>query len=255
MLEGRTVVVTGGCGLIGSAFCRSILEAGATTVIADLDYSKTLALKAAFDTEFPEKSIAAELDITDEHSIYALIKKVVESNGRIDGVVSNAYPKNKSYGAALDEVSYAGFCENLNLHLGGYFLTNQKFAKLFAAQKNGVIINMASIYGVIAPKFQIYKNTLMTMPVEYSAIKAGILSLTRYFAQYYKKDHVRVNALSPGGIADGQPQSFQDAYKSLSGAKGMLDPQDLVGTLIYLLSDNAQHVTGQNIVIDGGFSL
>ena len=95
----------------------------------------------------------------------------------------------------------------------------------------------------------------MTMPVEYAAIKSSVLHLTRYFAQYYKTSGIRVNALSPGGILDQQHQSFINRYKALCGVKGMLDAGDISGSLLFLLSDASRHMTGQNLVIDDGFSL
>ena len=95
----------------------------------------------------------------------------------------------------------------------------------------------------------------MTMPIEYSAIKSAVIMITRYFSQYFKVDGVRCNSLSPGGIYDHQPDSFLEKYNTYCGVKGMLDPQDLIGTLMFLLSDSSQYMSGQNITIDDGFSL
>ena len=134
-------------------------------------------------------------------------------------------------------------------------MTSQQFAEYFKVQGYGNIVNISSIYGVVAPKFEIYENTVMTMPVEYAAIKAGLINLTRYMAKYFKKMNIRVNALSPGGILDKQPESFLDAYAAQCLNKGMLDKSDLSGTLIYLLSDMSKYVNGQNIIVDDGFTL
>jgi NAD(P)-dependent dehydrogenase (short-subunit alcohol dehydrogenase family) len=139
--------------------------------------------------------------------------------------------------------------------LGGLFLTSQQFAKHFQQQGHGNIINIASVYGVIAPKFEIYANTTMTMPVEYAAIKSGVIHLTVYMAKLFKSQQIRVNCISPGGILDKQPSSFLNAYKANSLNKGMLDASDLTGTLVFLLSENSQYINGQNIVVDDGFIL
>jgi NAD(P)-dependent dehydrogenase (short-subunit alcohol dehydrogenase family) len=155
----------------------------------------------------------------------------------------------------FEDVEYSDFCENLGLNLGGLFLTSQQFAKHFQKQGHGNIINIASVYGVIAPKFEIYANTTMTMPVEYAAIKSGVIHLTAYMAKLFKGQQIRVNCISPGGILDQQPRSFLDAYKANSLNKGMLDASDLTGTLVFLLSDNSQYINGQNIVVDDGFVL
>jgi NAD(P)-dependent dehydrogenase (short-subunit alcohol dehydrogenase family) len=131
----------------------------------------------------------------------------------------------------------------------------QRFAIFFSEHGGGNIINMSSIYGVMPPRFNLYSKTEMTMPVEYAAIKSAIIHLTKYFAQYFKSHAVRVNCISPGGILSNQPQIFLDAYKAYSGSKGLLDPEDVCGALSFLLSDDSAFVTGQNIVVDDGFSL
>jgi len=124
---------------------------------------------------------------------------VHETYGRIDALVNNAYPRNKHYGRFLMDVEYDDFCDNLNLNLGGYFLTSQQFAAYFLKQGFGNIVNIASIYGVVAPKFEIYENTPMTMPVEYAVIKSALIHLTKYFAKSFKGKNIRTNSLSPGG--------------------------------------------------------
>ena len=153
------------------------------------------------------------------------------------------------------DVEYSDLCENMNLNLGGYFLTSQQMAAFFLRQGHGNIVNIASIYGVVAPKFDIYNHTEMTMPVEYAVIKAGLIHLTKYMAKYFKGKNIRVNALSPGGILDAQPTIFLDAYRQACLNKGMLDKTDLVGSLLYLLSDLSTCVNGQNLIVDDGFTL
>ena len=152
-------------------------------------------------------------------------------------------------------MEYEDFCENVSVHLGGYFLTSQQFAKYFAETGCGNIINISSVYGVIAPKFEIYKDTPMTMPVEYAAIKSALIHLTKYMAKYLKDKNVRVNCISPGGILDKQPESFLEQYKSNCLSKGMLDPEDIMGALVFLLSDASKFINGQNIIVDDGFTL
>jgi NAD(P)-dependent dehydrogenase (short-subunit alcohol dehydrogenase family) len=125
----------------------------------------------------------------------------------------------------------------------------------FQKQGYGNIINISSIYGAMAPKFEIYDNTEMTMPVEYAAIKSGMLHLTKYMAKYFKGKNIRVNAISPGGILNNQPSEFLSKYNQNCSTKGMLDAKDLNGTLIFLLSDMSNYINGQNIVVDDGFTL
>ena len=150
---------------------------------------------------------------------------------------------------------YDDFVENIGLNLGGYFTTSQKFARYFQKQGYGNIINISSIYGVVAPKFEVYDGTTMTTPVEYAAIKSGLIHLTKYMAKYFKGMNIKVNTLSPGGIFDNQPETFLENYKDQCLDKGMLDKSDLKGTLVFLLSDMSKYINGQNIIVDDGFSL
>ena len=254
-LQDRLFCVTGGAGLLGKVFCTAIAAAGGRVIVSDHDADRAQATAEAINAAHPGRAIARAMDITDETSVTALLSDLPREHGPIHGLVNNAYPRNARYGRKLEEVTYADFCDNMALHAGGYFLTSQKFAAYLAATGGGSIVNLSSIYGVIAPRFEVYEGTPMTMPVEYAAIKAAVLHLTRYFAQYYRKAGVRVNAISPGGIFDNQPEPFVRAYGAQAGQKGMLDKEDLAGTLVYLLSDAARHMTGQNLIVDDGFTL
>ena len=169
--------------------------------------------------------------------------------------MNNAYPRNRNYGRRFEDVEYADKCDSLSIHLAGYFLVAQKFVEYFKSHGGGNIVNMSSIYGFVSPRFQIYAGTKMTTPVESALIKSGVDQLTRYFAQYYKGTGVRCNAVSPAGIADWQPESFVRNYGELSAGKGMLDPQDIFGALVFLLSGGSRYVDGQNLVVDDEFSL
>jgi NAD(P)-dependent dehydrogenase (short-subunit alcohol dehydrogenase family) len=254
-LKDQVIVVTGGAGLLGRAFVRGIVEHGGTAIVADLDVERAAEVAGPLAASASGRAAPARLDITDAASVTAMIAEVRGRYGRIDAVVNNAYPRNQAYGRPLESVRYADFCDNVSQHLGGYFLVAQQFALTFRTQGGGSIVNMSSIYGSMTPRFDVYAGTSMTMPVEYAAIKAGVIHLTRYFAQYYKREGIRVNSLSPGGIRDAQPEPFQLAYDAHAGSRGLLQPTDLVGALVFLLSDASRFVTGQNLIVDDGFSL
>lgn len=256
MLKDKVVIVTGGAGLIGQAFVKAVIEQQGIAIIADINGQVSTQVQAQLSKELGSSSIDfVRLDITSKESITAMIDILHDRYGRIDALVNNAYPRNKNYGRHFFDVEYNDFCENLNLNLGGYFLASQQLAQYFQKQGYGNIVNISSIYGIIAPKFEIYDNTSMTMPVEYAAIKSAIIHLTKYMAKYLKGMNIRVNTLSPGGIIDKQPVAFLEAYRKQCINKGMLDKSDICGTLVYLLSDLSAYVNGQNIVVDDGFSL
>ena len=254
-LKDKIVVVTGGAGVIGRSFVSTIAEHGGIAVVADIDRDTCQRVVNEVGALFPKRVTGSVLDITDKTSIITLIHQLSSQYERIDAVVNCAYPRNRNYGRKLEDVTYEDFCENTNLHLGGYFLVAQQFALYFQRQGWGNIVNMGSIYGTMAPRFEIYSGAKMTMPVEYAASKAALIQMTRYFAQYFKGRHIRVNSLSPGGIFDNQPESFFKAYNFFCNEKGMLDPADITGLLLFLLSDASKYVTGQNIIIDDGFHL
>jgi NAD(P)-dependent dehydrogenase (short-subunit alcohol dehydrogenase family) len=256
LLAGKVVVVTGGAGLLGQAFCRSIAEHGGLPVIADIDAERGEKALAALQ-KLPEYRDGAfvQMNIGEFVSVRDGLLSVRKRFGRIDAVVNNAYPRNARYGGKFEDVTYADFCENVSLHTGGYFLVAQQAAMIFREQRHGNIINMGSVYGTLAPRFEIYDRTSMTMPVEYAVIKAGVLQLTRYLAKYLRNDGIRVNAISPGGISDHQPSSFLESYRKFCGEKGMLDANDICGALLFLLSDFSKYMNGQNLLVDDGFSL
>lgn len=256
MLKDKVIVITGGAGLIGQEFVKAVVEQNGLAVIADINKEIGKKVKEQLSKELNTKNINfIKLDITSKDSLKKCIKKLNKKYEKIDALVNNAYPRNKNYARHFFDVEYNDFVENIGLNLGGYFTTSQQFAKYFKKQGYGNIINISSIYGVVAPKFSIYNGTQMTTPIEYAAIKSGLIHLTKYMAKYFKGMNIKVNTLSPGGIFDNQPEDFLEAYKKECLSKGMLDKSDLKGTLVYLLSDMSKFVNGQNVIVDDGFIL
>lgn len=255
-LKGKVVVVTGGCGLLGRQFVRAVCDNNGRAIVADIDEAKAERYCEELKGENSRfQVVACVLDITSKDSISHLIDFASREFAGIDAVVNNAYPRNRNYGRGFFDVAYEDFCDNVNMHLGGYFLVSQQFAQYFSRCGGGNIINMASIYGVVPPRFEVYAGTSMENPPEYAAIKSGIIHLTKYMAKYFKGKNIRVNAISPGGLLDGQPESFLASYQKFCASKGMLDPADIQGALLFLLSDLSTYVNGQNLVVDDGFSL
>ncbi len=256
MLNNKVVVITGGAGLIGQEFIKVIIEQKGIAIIADINEEIGVEVKNNLSRELNTINIDfIKLDITSKDSLTNCIEYLDKKYNKIDALVNNAYPRNKNYGRHFFDVNHDDFTENLGLNLGGYFITSQQFAMYFQKQGYGNIINISSIYGIVAPRFEIYDDTTMTTPVEYAAIKSGLIHLTKYMAKYFKGMNIKVNTLSPGGIFDNQSEPFLEKYKEQCLNKGMLDKSDLKGTLVYLLSDMSKYVNGQNLVVDDGFSL
>lgn len=256
-LKDKVVIITGGAGLIGKAYVEACAQYGAKVILVDVVDEAAKKVVGDVTRKTGNRNVFYQkCNIVEAVDIKKLIAYAARKFGRIDALVNNAYPKGKNYGKKFEDVSYKDFLESLNLHLGGYYLISHEISKMMIKQKSGVIVNIGSHYGFAAPRFEIYEGTKMTMPVEYSAIKGGIINLTRYLASYLGKYNVRVNTLSPGGVFDNQPKSFVKKYgqRVLLG-KRMAETGDLAGVLVFLLSDASRYMTGQNIVVDGGWTV
>lgn len=253
LLKNKKILIAGAGGLLGSHLVNALLEQNSSVIAADINLGsmQTRLLELGVDIN-NERLFLTTLDITDEPSV----KKLFVELDHIDGAVNATYPRNNTYGAHFFDVSLDSFNSNLSLHLGSAFLFSQQAASYFKTRQTPFsLVNISSIYGVIAPKFDVYENTQMTMPVEYAAIKAAIQHLSKYIISYVEDSRFRINCVSPGGILDSQPEIFLNAYKKKTHGKGMLDVSEVLGSVIYLLSEQSKYVTGQNIIVDDGFSL
>lgn len=252
LLKNKNILVTGAAGLLGTQLCQAILGQGGKVIAADLTFDKNDFFSQKNQAEYNGKLETVKTDVTQPHEVEALFGQI----DSIDGAVNCSYPRNKSYGQHFFDVTMESFNDNLAQNLGSAFLFMQQSAKYFKKSTQPFsLVNISSIYGVVAPKFEVYENTQMTMPVEYAAIKAALQHLSRYAAAYVNDSEFRVNCICPGGIFDNQSQSFLTAYKQQTNGKGMLDVNDVTGSIIFLLSDLSSYVTGQNIVVDDGFCL
>ena len=174
--------------------------------------------------------------------------------GKIDGLVNNAYPRTSDWGAKFEDVDIASWKLNVDMQMNSVFVFCQAILPLMVKQQSGSIVNLTSIYGVVGPDFSIYDNTELTMPAAYSAIKGGIINFTRYLSSYYGKHNIRVNCVSPGGIFNNQPESFVKNYEMKVPMRRMGKAKDISPAIAFLLSDDAAYITGQNIIIDGGWT-
>jgi len=244
----KVAIVTGGYGLIGREIAIALNEFGAKVFIADLSKNDPSIIKDKNSIEF------IHFDITSETIMSKALNAIIKQYGKIDIFINSAYPKTKDWGEKLEKVLFESWKMNLNDHLGGYFLSSRMAAEQMKRFGGGTIINIASIYGMVGPDFSIYENTDITMPVAYSAIKGGIISFTKYLATYYAENSIRANVISPGGILDRQPESFIQKYAKKTPLGRMGHPTDVAGAAIFLASDASSYITGQNIVVDGGWT-
>jgi|TARA_R110002124_G_scaffold185591_4_gene353019 NAD(P)-dependent dehydrogenase (short-subunit alcohol dehydrogenase family) len=253
LLNDKTILVVGAGGLLGQKIVESAINEGARVVAADISHKALEPLKGKFSGQ---QLATASIDITDTKSIHNAFEFSEETWSGLDGAVNTAYPKNKNYGRKFFDVTFEDFSENLSSHLGGYFVFMQQCAAYSKSVNRAFsLVNLSSVYGVIAPRFEVYENTNMTTPVEYAAIKSALLQLGRYATAYMKGTDFRVNSVSPGGLWADQEESFLEKYRSHCSKKGMLNPEDITGAINFLLSDQSSYVCGQNIVVDDGFTI
>lgn len=238
----KIIVVTGSEGLIGKAICQDLESKGATVIRVDIS------LKTA-----PEKG-HFNIDITSEESVRTGLQLILQTKPKIDGLVNNAYPRTSDWGNKMEDIPYNSWRQNVDMQMNSVFLLSQQIAEHFKDNGGGNIVNIASIYGVVGPSFEVYDGTEMTMPAAYSAIKGGIINMSKYMATYLGKDGVRVNVVSPGGIFDHQKESFVKSYEKLVPLGRMGNPEDIAPAVSFLLSDEAKYITGQNLIVDGGWT-
>lgn len=241
-LKDKIIILTGGFGLLGKSILIKLQNEGAFVINADIVAKDT----ADFSNMY--------LDITSEDSIQSLFSRIFKKFGRIDGVVNNAYPRTADWGNKFENIKFNSWKQNVDFQLNSYFLVSQIALKYMKENRSGSIVNISSIYGVVGPDFTLYNGTDMTMPAAYSAIKGGLINLTRYLASYFGPYNIRINCVSPGGVLDGQPQTFIDNYNNKVPMKRMANPDDISPSVAFLLSNDSTYITGQNLIVDGGWT-
>lgn len=243
-LSEKIIVVTGGSGLIGKAILENLRVDGARTVNAEI---KDTATAKQLDDYI-------QCDVTSQESVEDAISRVIEKYGRVDGWVNNAYPRTADWGKKFEDIELDSWRKNVDFQLNSVFTCSQAILKVMKAQGSGAIVNISSIYGVVGPDFSVYDGTEMTMPAAYSAIKGGVVNFSRYLAAYYGPYNVRINCVSPGGIFDNQHPGFVSQYENKVPMQRMGLPEDIAPSVSFLLSDEARYITGQNLIVDGGWT-
>jgi NAD(P)-dependent dehydrogenase (short-subunit alcohol dehydrogenase family) len=266
-LAGRVAVVTGGAGLLGAEFCRTLSEAGAGVAIADLD-KEAAATVAESLTGTGQHARAFATDITSPTSVAALVEGVLAAFGRLDILVNSAALDPKFDADALAQGVAPGRFEDfpleqwnaaLGVNLTGMFLVTQACVRpIIEAGAKGSIINICSTYGLNGPDQRIYRKRDGSQPafkpVYYSVTKAAVLGFTKYLAAYYAGTEIRVNALTPGGVFNNHDEAFVENYSAKAILGRMARKDEMNGALLFLASDASSYMTGGNLVVDGGWT-
>ncbi len=248
-LHGKVIILTGGAGLYGRGLVRDLASAGAELVIASRNLE---ALDQVANEERAEghRVTAMPLDQADEASVLALRDAVLAKFGRIDGLVNNAVARPMKSPEHTD-----GWIESMRVNATGLYLITTIIGKVICEQGRGSIVNIGSMQGMIGPSFELYAGTAMGVPPpDYFFHKGGMINFTRYYAALFGPKGVRVNCLSPGGFFNQQPEPFLTRYHEHTMLNRMADPEDLGGSVIFLLSEASKYITGANLPVDGGYT-
>lgn len=263
-LKGQAAVVTGGAGLLGKEFCRTLAQANAQVVVADLNEAAAQAVADDLQAS-GYTAIGVGVDITSSESVQAMVARTLAAFGRLDALVCSAAmdPKfdNEHAGQhrnTFEDYPLEAWRQALDVNLTGMFLCAQAAVKPMLAQNHGSIVNICSTYGLVGPDQRIYRRPGQEQqsfkPVFYSVTKAGVLGLTRYIATYYAGKNIRCNALTPGGVFNNHDEVFTQNYSSRTVLGRMAHGDEMNGALLYLASDASSYMTGSNLVVDGGWT-
>jgi NAD(P)-dependent dehydrogenase (short-subunit alcohol dehydrogenase family) len=264
-LGGRAAVVTGGIGLLGKQFSRTLAEAGAGVVVADLNAATSEAFAAELRSD-GYQAIGISVDVTQPDSVQAMVEACVGEYGRLDVLVCSAAmdPKfdaeniTQQNNNAFENYPLSAWNQAVEVNLTGVFLCCQAAARQMVAQGgDGSIINICSTYGLVPPDQRIYEKPgkpKSFKPVFYTATKAGVLGLTKYIASYYAGTRIRANCLTPGGIYNHHDETFERNYAYRTIMNRMANLDEMNGALLFLASDASSYMTGGNLVVDGGWT-
>tara|TARA_B110000014_G_C20081734_1_gene565330 strand:+ start:621 stop:1358 length:738 start_codon:yes stop_codon:yes gene_type:complete len=241
----KIILVLGSEGSVGKPLVNTLLKKNYSVIAVDNKF-----IKETRRTNY----YYIKSDVTKKNNLKNLFIKI-NKIGKLYAAINCLYPRTKTWGTKFESLDTSKIQDHLYFQLGLPILISKEICKHFLNSGSGKLINISSIQGISAPKFDHYKNTKMISPIEYSIAKSGIISLTKYLAKYYKGKKILVNCVSPGGIKLNQPLNFKKKYNKACNSKGLLDGIDIVNTIMFLISEKSNFITGQNIIIDDGWSL
>ena len=260
-LENKVAIVTGACGLLGAQHCEALAAAGASVVVADIDEGSCGKMAGRLG----RKHLAVRMDVTDPASLRSARDLVLSNYGHIDVLVNNAAindmfenPLLAGRQSMFENYPLEMWDRSWKVNVSGVFLASQVLGTVMADQGSGSIINIASTYGIVAPDQRIYKNkngeqTFYKSPA-YPVTKSAVIGFTKFLSAYWGHRGVRVNALSPGGVENGQDAFFRENYSKKTLLGRMAAPSDYRGAIVFLASDASAYMTGANVVVDGGWT-
>jgi NAD(P)-dependent dehydrogenase (short-subunit alcohol dehydrogenase family) len=269
-LKNKIVLILGGRGYLGKGFCQSLCEQNAFVISADLPKESKAASSSAFTEELTNIE-QLDVDVTDKDSVVQLISLILEEYGRIDTLIYSITAKPYDFYLPFTECSLEGWQSVIQSELDGLFLVSQEVGRSMEEREQGNIIFISSIYGVVGNDQRLYKGSNLAelyagneddkkgiQPYSHSVypvVKGGVISLTRYLAAYWGEKNIRVNCVSPGGVNhDGENETFVNKYSEKVPLGRKAEVKEVASAVVFLASDESSYITGQNIIVDGGWT-
>ncbi len=255
-LSGKVVFLTGAAGLLGTQYANALSQCGANVVLLDINYKQCKKLEKELKEKFEVEPISIKMDISKKQSIDNAIKKTMKKFSKIDVLVNNAvFPETeKERSIKFENFPLELWNKIFAVNVSGVFLCNQKIGTIMVNQKKGSIINISSMYGLIAADQRIYGDSGLNSTAAYAVTKSSMFNFSRYLASYWRTTGVRVNTLTLGGVENKQNAQFIKKYSSKTMIGRMAKKDEYVGALLFLASDASSYMTGSNLVIDGGWT-
>lgn len=254
-LNGKVIVITGACGLVGRAFCEAAAQFGAHVVLLDIAAAKPTEQAETLATRHNREMLGIELDVSNRSSVNAARERILSTFNRLDGLVNAHQNKSHLIFEPFEQVTDENWDTVVEINLKGSFLTCQIMGAWMAENGGGSIVNMPSTYSVVAPNQNLYKGTSLGCPAAYSASKGAIDALSRYLASYWAAKRVRVNMITPHGVWNNHEAKFEENFARFSPMQRLSYNHEVAGALIYLLSDASSYVTGDNLLVEGGWTV
>jgi len=255
-MDGRVVLVTGGYGHLGSGMCLGLAEYGARVVVLGRSAEKFRARLGSCAGKAPGGIFFVPCDVASTASIQDAFAQAQEVCGRIDVLVNNAVYVRGQAPLGIDD---EGWATTMDGALNSVYRCIREVVPYFLGAGRGKIVNISSMYGMVSPDFRVYdESPAFLNPPHYGAAKAGVIQLTKYFAQYLGRDNIQVNAISPGPFPSAKVQEdgrFVEALAAKTALGRIGRPEDLVGAIVFLSSRASDYVTGHNLVVDGGWTV
>jgi NAD(P)-dependent dehydrogenase (short-subunit alcohol dehydrogenase family) len=247
----RVVVLTGACGLIGRTLASAFHERGARLALVDIPAARP----AEFAASLGPLAIPFECDVSQAEQVARLRDDVLSKFGRVDVLINNHQFKPKGFTDAKAETFPQELWDaTISVNLTGTFLTCRDFGAVMLKQGKGSIINVASTYGVVSSNPDLYENNSLGNPIAYTASKGGVIMLTRYLGAYWAERGVRVNCVTPHGVANNHEPAFIERFRKKSPMRRLINADEVIGATLFLASDASSYATGSNVLIEGGWT-